>query len=223
MAVTRITGAVVEDDPVTSTFADLASVAVGDLITVCLPRGLGDLPSSVSSDLDGALTQELTFTGNFRVSVFTLVAITAGTHRVTVSYAGGPETIVAFFDVWRGAQTTTNEESAGDTNSSATPGHGTLGISGAGLILCVGCVGGGSGGYTGPGGGFTTDTAPGGRGWRLYKIATGAETPSNVGSFVSSASWDGTGVSYLQSAEDVDLQALARGFGRGFSEGLHTP
>ncbi len=172
------------------------SCLAGDVITLVLPIASGTAPSSVTSSLDGAMTTECDYNFNFRVMIFRLVVVTAGTHTVTVNY-GAADDITGFMDVWRGLATTglPDAETAGSTGTGTSVDHGTLAISAAGLILTCARLGGGAASVT-PASGFTlTDIAV--RAVRQYKLTSGAETPSNVVVPDASVTWDAIGVAYV--------------------------
>lgn len=164
----------------TTANCSLVGVQAGDLLTIALRERDGNAPATFTSDLDGTFTLAVTRSVSAaRASIYYLKNASAGTHVVTVTFAGGSSydfNAAAFGGAATtgGADTTNNNGSASTTSHS----HGSITPS-ASAIIITSWGGADNGGETPGGDGMTalnnTGSCCGGRQYFQYKVGhTGA-------------------------------------------------
>lgn len=179
------------------------TVVSGDRIVVCIYERDGGAISSVTSDIDGALTQDRQRAVTAAQSaIYSKSNATGGTHTITVDFGTGRtfDFTVAVFS----GQATTGADTTNAAGNSATTSHGYGAVTPSASALVITCLGTGSdhGGATVPAG-FTALNVDAGANTNRQSYAykeghTGAVTPTTT--TVNSVSSDGTIAAYLESA-----------------------
>lgn len=170
----------------------LEGLAVGDVITVLLRERDGAVPSSVTSSLDGALTNRVNNdnAGDAFVRTYTLLVATAGDHTITVTF-GGNSVFGFYADAWSGlASAVPSVSNTADNASGTSHSNGSVTTTGAGLILTMTGVLADASPYTAASG-FTLSSS-GYRSVRQYKLSGSAET--TTGTLTSTGSVTSAGI-----------------------------
>lgn len=172
----------------TTANCSLAGVASGDMLAVCLRERDGAAPTSVASDVDGALTQAVAYyPGGAHALIYYLKNVSSGTHVVTVTFAANR---VFNFNAsaWGGCETTGGAD-ATQTGTETSTSHACTSVTPSASSLMLQCSAGASNyGSLTAGSGYTALTASGSRDFWQYKAAhTGATTgPWTSGNSVES-------------------------------------
>jgi hypothetical protein len=185
------------------------TVTAGDRIIVCVREHNGTAITSVSSDVDGALTQEVNRSVNAaNVYIWSLRAsATGGNHVITVATAGGNTTFDFNASTWGGVVTTGAADTSTGNGGAATttPNHGSITPSAAALIITAWGGGSDNGGETGGSDGMTAlqntaDANSGNVGKQYYQYKV-THTGAIDGDFTTtnSVAYDGVIAAFLES------------------------
>jgi len=190
----------------TTASGTLASLVVGDLVTLSLRERDGVTPSSVVSDLDGALTfrQERGSGAGEHIRLYDLIVATAGSHVITVTY-GGNSVFSGYLDAWISATSWTAFDQTNDAANSSVTTYtcGSITTTGAGVIV-VGAVF-ASGIDTSVAGAGFTSAATLDRHLRQYKLSTGAETTDGPFTTATANTANAAIMNYIEAADGVSI------------------
>lgn len=192
-----------------STSCALAGVVAGDVITVRLRERDGNTPSSVSSDLDGALAliANNDNAGDYWSKVYSLVAVTGGTHTISVTFSGN--SVFGFIaDAWIGLSSASPSVGpvTADNASGTSHSNGSITTTGAGLILSLTGLQGDATPYTAASG-FTLDSIPY-RSFGQHKLSTSAETTTATATTTSSVASAGINLFFADASGGASIVPL---------------
>lgn len=189
---------------VTSANCSLVGVQAGDRLIVLVRERDGGSISSVTSDLDGALTQDVQRAATAaQAAIYDRPNATAGTHVITVTF-GANRTFDFNASAWSGLATTGNADTTGNAGNSGTTSHNNGNITPSGVSLLITClgIGGDSGGATPPAG-FTALNVDAGatsnRQAYAYQVSFSG-TLNPVTTTINSTSSDGVDAAFIEAA-----------------------